>query len=205
MQELKNIQLTDEQLEQLSEFVLQHADYSLLELMAFFTAILSGPRVVKQEEWMEFLELHDEFALHDESPEIVKLLLIVYNNMAAELNQPEYKPAAFTVIQESGLPGDEITDLFLDWIDGFWLGLELFGDDWVDTDHTEAEDIIFALGELDKHLLEDETEPEVTPEDFEFVQTSVKAFHDYWVIHRGCSGKPMCKVINLNTPKSEIN
>lgn len=194
MTNVTHVQLTDEQLEQLSAFVIAETDYSLLELMAFFTGILSGPRVVSQSEWLEFLELNQLFDTHEQGKEMFELLKIVYNNMAAELSQKEYTPAAFTAIQESGLPGEEITDLFLDWMDGFWFGLEFFGEDWVDTDHKEAEDIIYALGELDKHLLEDESEPEVTPEDFVFVQTSVKAFHDYWVTHRECSGKPMCKV-----------
>ncbi len=195
MAHLLIIQLTDEQLEQLSGFLLENTDYSLLELMAFFTAIESGPREVTQDEWLEFLELNEILTSHKDGQEILKLLVLVHNNMAVELSQEHYEPVAFTAIQESGLPGDEITDLFLDWIDGFWLGLELFGDEWVDTDHTEAEDIIFALGELDKHLLEDVSKPEITPENFEFVQTSVKAFHDYWQTHSICNGKPMCKVV----------
>ena len=48
MTELKNIQLTDEQLERLSEFVLEHADYSLLELMGFFYGYFEWPWVVSQ-------------------------------------------------------------------------------------------------------------------------------------------------------------
>lgn len=195
MTNLPNTPLTDDQLEQLSRFLVENTDYSLLELMAFFTAIESGPRLVAQDEWMEFLELNEMLTSHKDGQEILKLLLQVHNNMAAELREEHYEPVAFTAIQESGLPGNEITNLFLDWIDGFWLGLELFGEEWVDTDHVEAEDIIFALGELDKHLLEDVSKPEITPENFEFVQASVKAFHDYWQIHRICTGKPMCKVV----------
>lgn len=190
----KNIQLNDEQLEHLSQFMLEHADYSMLELMGFFTAMVSGPRVVSQDEWMDFLELSDEFKAHEDAAEILGLLTIVYNNRVTELQEEHYAPVAFKVIQESDLSADEMTDLLLDWIDGFWLGLELFGDEWVDTDHQEAEDIIFALGELDKHLLEDESEPQATPEDFAFVQTSVKAFYDYWAMHRACNGKPLCKM-----------
>ena len=126
----------------------------------------------------------------------------VFNNVQAELREKKYRPVALTLIQKSNMPADEMTDLFLDWIDGFLLGMDLVGRDWVQPDHMESAIMMGSIIKVAKYLYDDETRT-VSNADIETVQANVKTFHDYWVKHRACEGKPHCVIAKIDMPKSK--
>ncbi len=195
--------LTDKQVERLTTFLLERTDYSLLQLMGFFTAIISSPRSIAFNEWLERLDITKSFSSQKESEELITSLSKVFSTVQAELKEKKYKPVGLTLIQESNKSADEMTDLFLDWIDGFLLGMDLVGQDWVKQDHKESAIVMGAIIQVAKYLYDDETRM-VSNADIETVQANVKTFHDYWVKHRTCEGKPQCVIAKVDMPKPEI-
>ena len=95
-----------------------------------------------------------------------------------------------------------MTDLFLDWIDGYLLGMDLVGKEWVQPDHMESALIMANIMKVAKYLYDDETRT-VRNSDFDTVQTNVKAFYDYWVKHRACENRPVCVIAKVDSPKSK--
>lgn len=203
MSDIHNKQLSDKQVERLTSFLLERTDYSLLQLMGFFTAIISSPRTIQLNEWLERLDINKSFRSQKEAEEMLSSISTVLSNMQAELREKKYKPVALTLIQESKMPEGEVTDLFLDWIDGYLLGMDLVGQDWVKPDHMESAQVMAAIMKVAKYLYDDETRT-VRGDDFEMVQTNVKAFYDYWVKHRPCEGKPICVIAKNDKPSSAI-
>lgn len=183
MADIQNIQLTDKQVERLSTFLLERTDYSLLQLIGFFTAIQSSPRPIEYTEWLERLALTKSFENQKESEEIIGSLSKLYNTTQLELREKSYKPVSLKLIQESKLPASEVTDLFLDWVDGYLLGMDLIGHDWITPEHKDATALLAEVMKIAKHLYDDETRA-VTAQDFDIVKTNIKAFHDYWAKRR---------------------
>lgn len=182
MADLHTKQLTDKQAKRLSAFLLEHTDYSMLQLMGFFSAITSSPRSIPLNEWLERLDVTKAFSSQKEAQEILADISTLFNVVAGELRDKKYKPIGLTTLQESKLPAHEKTDLFLDWLDGYLLGMDLVGNEWVHPDHAQAVSIMAAIMNIARSLYDDEARP-VTQEDFETVQQNVKAFHDYWIKH----------------------
>lgn len=198
MTDLQNKQLSDKQIERLTTFLIERTDYSLLQLMGFFTAIISSPRVIDLHEWLERLDINKSFRSQKEAEEMLASISAVFGNMHAELREKKYKPIALALIQESSMPTTEVTDLFLDWIDGYLLGMDLVGQDWVKPQHMESAQMMGQIMKVAKHLYDDETHV-VRAHDFEIVQTNVKAFYDYWTKHRVCLDKAACVVPVLDS------
>ena len=66
--------LTDRQVERLTTFLVERTDYSLLQLMGFFTAIISSPRPIAFNQLLERLDIAKSFSSQKESQEIIASL-----------------------------------------------------------------------------------------------------------------------------------
>jgi uncharacterized protein YecA (UPF0149 family) len=60
---------------------------SILELAGQLTAVMSAPRVIKESEWMEILDLNEGYSSIEQEIEVKETILVLYNILHNELKK----------------------------------------------------------------------------------------------------------------------
>ena len=133
--------LTDNELEQLDEFLLNRIDddaddfdkdegvIDVSELDGFFTAIVSGPVMIPPSQWMPSLwgDFEPEWETEKDFEQILSLLMRHMNSIADHLmNEPDtFEPLFLQRVVEG------VTHTIVDeWCEGYMRGVVLAAEDW---------------------------------------------------------------------------
>jgi len=124
---------SDAQLDELEAFLFEHMENDgsmpLDATHGFFTALVSGPRMILPGEWLPQVLGDLEFANMEESQAITATIMQLYNGTIEELDGGRYEPILLT------LDSDQEDPLLLPygWCEGFLIGWNFHGEEVLDT------------------------------------------------------------------------
>lgn len=194
-------QPTEAQVKQLAEFLLDRTEYSFITFVGFITAVIGGARQIPTAEWQTCLLGKAEFQSPEEESQIKETLSIFYHLTAEELNRDPYVPFTSRFDEHETLPAETRKFVYLGWLSGYCLGTMLAGKEWLVEEHYEAAGILAPIMEFCE-ILDTTQDYQVTREDLEMLQTHVKGFHEYWVVHRTTGNTAASFLAPKQTPSS---
>jgi len=158
MQSTAPTELTDEQFDQLEDFLDSiEGAMDLEEIDGFFCALISGPSVVMPSEYLPYVfgENLPDIGLGTQVSEMVGLLFRQWNHIADTLLRDEvYFPLLFEY-DAGKCKGN-------DWADGYMLGVSLRADHWADL--IEDEENAGLMAPVMALHFERHEDPEMRPE-----------------------------------------
>lgn len=182
--ELKEQVLTEEHIDQLSRFFTENTEFTFVEFLGYLVGVASAPRETTPTEWQDFFLGTTAFEMPDQEKETRETMEIVYCTLMQELEDESYDSSFFAELEDKEIPEEGVKTLMLQWLTGYWLGLEIGGEEWTNTGmHEDSIEMLCVIDEVGE-LLEEDEKRFVTVEDIETVQANVKSFFDYWQENR---------------------
>jgi yecA family protein len=136
-------------LNRLSHFLDQNCDYSLNELHALLTAIISGPSLIMASEWMGFIGLSDfDFPSEKEAENIYSDIMAFYNSIAKELENGTHQP--LLTINNRKHTTDEIYQANQIWAHAYMAIADWDQENWIDSSENEIAVLLLPLLTLTK-------------------------------------------------------
>jgi uncharacterized protein len=177
--------LNDDELAELDAFLLSDAcDDEVLsvdEVHGFLTALLVGPQPLAQEEWLEQAWGEPQFADAAEREHMRELMLRLYRDIDATLQEGhDFEPLAVEIEEEG-----EAVVAFEGWCFGFMLGVESCQEEW-DKLPTAEENLLAPMAQLALLNSDEELEPEMEMDDEEYeswvelLPGAVLGLYSYW-------------------------
>ena len=206
--------LTDSELEQLEQFLLNRYDddndyldqdegvIEISELDGFFTAIVSGPSTIPPSAWLPALwgDAPPEWQSEKEFEAIFTLLTRHMNSIANHLiNEPETFEPMFLQREVEG----EIYTIVDEWCEGYMRGVVLSAEDWM----LDSMEMRILLAPIKAFQGEQATK---THEDFKHkeivnlqnaITPNIREIHAYWLARREAAPATVSDPVRRDHPR----
>ncbi len=210
--------LTDSELEQLEQFLLNRYDddndyldqdegvIEISELDGFFTAIVSGPSTILPSTWLPALwgDVEPEWQSEKEFEAIFTLLMRHMNSIANHLiNEPETFEPLFLQREVEG----EIYTIVDEWCEGYMRGVVLSAEDWM----LDSMEMGILLAPIKAFQGDQATK---THEDFDHkgivnlqnaITPNIREIHAYWLARREAEPVAASGPVRRDQPRTGRN
>lgn len=124
--------LTEEQLNQLEDFLLAHMeDDNCMPLdvaHGYLAAVVSGPHMIMPHTWLPNVFGNVDFSSEPEAAQVMGWLMALYNSSLAELDSGNYEPIIMSIEKNH----DEPLPLPYGWCEGYIMGWNSHGEDTIE-------------------------------------------------------------------------
>jgi len=175
-------QLNDDELAELDNFLLSDAcDDEVLsvdEVHGFLTALLSGPKLLPEAEWLATAWGEPSFADAAQRERMHGLMRRLYRDIEAALKVGrDFEPLAVEIEEEDGT----VVVASEGWCFGFMLGVDCFQEEW-DSLPADEKNLLAPMAQL--ALLNSDEEPEMDDDEYEqwveLLPGAVLGLSSYW-------------------------